>query len=285
MLWTRRRFLQTSAAAAASAALGVGAYTWRIEPHWVETVRRRLVLPELPAALRGATLMQLSDLHVGPRVDEAYLAGALRNAAALRPDLVVLTGDFISYGAEFDWAAVPRVLGHLPRGRLATLAILGNHDYGIAWSQPEIADRVVAELGHAGVRVLRNEVADVAGLPVVGFDDLWGPNFDPATALRPLSADTAALMLCHNPDGVDHPALARARGWVLAGHTHGGQCRPPFLPPPILPVRNRRYTAGAFAVGPGRTLYINRALGHSIQVRFNVRPEVTLFTLADGPTA
>jgi predicted MPP superfamily phosphohydrolase len=75
---------------------------------------------------------------------------------------------------------------------------------------------------------------------------------------------------------------------VLAGHTHGGQCKPPFLPPPLLPVRNRRYTAGEFAVAPGRTLYINRGLGHLIQVRFNVRPELTLFTLeraAPGGTA
>jgi len=69
------------------------------------------------------------------------------------------------------------------------------------------------------------------------------------------------------------------RAWVLAGHTHGGQVKPPFLPPPILPVRNKRYTAGEFAIAPGRTLYINRGLGYLTQVRLNVRPELTLFTL------
>ena len=68
-------------------------------------------------------------------------------------------------------------------------------------------------------------------------------------------------------------------GWVLAGHTHGGQCKPPFLRPPALPVRNKRYSAGAIDAGNGRTLYINRGLGHLIRVRFNVRPEITLFTL------
>ena len=68
-------------------------------------------------------------------------------------------------------------------------------------------------------------------------------------------------------------------GWILAGHTHGGQCRPPFLPPPLIPVRNRRYTSGEFEVGGGRRLYINRGLGYLIRVRFNVRPEVTLFEL------
>ncbi len=67
--------------------------------------------------------------------------------------------------------------------------------------------------------------------------------------------------------------------WVLSGHTHGGQCKPPFLPPPMLPVKNRKYTAGQFDFDDGKTLYINRALGHLWQVRFNVRPEITLFEL------
>ena len=87
-------------------------------------------------------------------------------------------------------------------------------------------------------------------------------------------------MLCHNPDVLDEPISGViCEGGCSPGHTHGGQCKPPFLPPPLLPVRNRRYTAGTFAVGAGRTLYINRGLGHLIQVRFNARPELTLFTL------
>jgi predicted MPP superfamily phosphohydrolase len=69
------------------------------------------------------------------------------------------------------------------------------------------------------------------------------------------------------------------RGWVLAGHTHGGQCKPPFLPPPLLPVKNRRYVAGEYDIGPGRWMYINRGLGYLRRVRFNARPEITLFTL------
>jgi uncharacterized protein len=68
-------------------------------------------------------------------------------------------------------------------------------------------------------------------------------------------------------------------GWILSGHTHGGQCKPPFLPPPLLPVRNRRYTAGEFPLTGGRRLYISRGVGHLLPVRFNVRPEVTVFEL------
>jgi predicted MPP superfamily phosphohydrolase len=66
---------------------------------------------------------------------------------------------------------------------------------------------------------------------------------------------------------------------VLSGHTHGGQCKPPFLPPPLLPVQNRRYTCGEFEIGNERRLYISRGLGHLLQVRINVRPEITLFDL------
>jgi predicted MPP superfamily phosphohydrolase len=89
----------------------------------------------------------------------------------------------------------------------------------------------------------------------------------------------AAIALCHNPDGADALEWGDYRGWILAGHTHGGQCRPPFLPPPLLPVRNRRYAAGEVGAPGGRTLYISRGVGYYLHVRFNVRPEVTLFTL------
>lgn len=75
------------------------------------------------------------------------------------------------------------------------------------------------------------------------------------------------------------------RGWILAGHTHGGQCKPPFLPPPVLPVRNTRYTSGEIPLAEGRRLYINRGLGHLLQVRFNVRPEITAFTLTTAADA
>jgi predicted MPP superfamily phosphohydrolase len=91
------------------------------------------------------------------------------------------------------------------------------------------------------------------------------------------------IVLAHNPDAQDLPIWDGIQGWVLAGPTHGGQVKPPFLPPPVLPVRNKRYTAGEFEVGAGRRLYINRGLGHMLPVRFNVRPEITLFTLEAAP--
>jgi len=280
-MWTRRQFLRTSIGAITAAA-GLGGYAWGIEPHWLEFVRHDLPLAGLPVFLRGKRLMQISDVHVGPRVSEDYLLESMARAAAFAPDIVVLTGDFISYGNSYDWDALARVVARIPRGRLGTFAICGNHDYGIEWSQPEVPARVRAVLEQYGIPLLQNETVVVDGLTIAGLDDLWGPNFRPAETLRRLPDDVDSIVLCHNPDAVDLPVFRDVRGWVLAGHTHGGQCKPPFLPPPVLPVRNHRYTAGPFDVGPGRMLYINRALGHALHVRFNVRPEITVFTLTNG---
>lgn len=298
---SRRNFLFASGAAVASAA-GTGLYTWQIEPHWVEVVRRPMALPNLPDDLVGRTLLQLSDLHVGPRVDSGYLIESLQEARRFDADLVAFTGDFISYRSNEQFDELARVLAHAPRGRLGTVAALGNHDFGTAWRQIQVANRVAEIVAGAGATVLRNDVAIVHGIQVAGLGDYWSPDFGPLRnvsgllsepphaagavevrdaerTLARIDREKPSIVLCHNPDAVDEPIWAELRGWILAGHTHGGQCKPPFLPPPLLPVRNRRYTAGEFAVGPGRTLYINRGLGHLIQVRFNVRPEITLFTL------
>jgi uncharacterized protein len=280
----RRRFLKIGAGTLAAGAAGVVGYTFGVEPHWLEMVERPLPVRGLPAALAGRRLVQLSDLHVGPRVDDDYMIGSLRRVAELEPDVIVITGDLISYEGPGELTRLRRVLAALPRARQGSVAVLGNHDYGVNWAQPEVAEQVVAELSRVGVRVLRNEAADVGGLRVIGLDDLWANRFSPASVAAELADESASIVLCHNPDAVDLAGWSGYAGWVLAGHTHGGQCKPPFLPPPMLPVKNRRYTAGEIDAGNGRTLYISRGVGHLLEVRFNVRPEITLFTLAADPT-
>ncbi len=277
-MWTRRRFLGAGGAAIAG---GVGAYGYAkyVEPHWLEITRHELPLENLPAALDGATLAHISDLHVGNLVDSEYLVDVLERTAALEPEVVAFTGDFITNGASIAFEKLARVLRHWPQGRLATVAALGNHDYGKNWKQPEVAAAVQRRAHDAGITVLRNATLDVEGLQIAGLDDLWGTNFNPLRALDKLDPDRASLVLCHNPDAADRPIWRNFRGWILSGHTHGGQCKPPFLPPPILPVLNRRYTAGEFALTGRRTMYISRGVGHLLKARFNVRPEVTLFTL------
>jgi predicted MPP superfamily phosphohydrolase len=274
---SRRHLLRASAAAAASG-LGLGVYTWQVEPHWLEVTRRVLPIAGLPSALEGRTLAQLSDIHVGSRVADSYVARTFERVRALAPDVVAYTGDFTSYH-ENIYAHAERLYRDAPRGRLGTLGIFGNHDYGPNWAHPEVAARLAGVLGAQGIQILRNEVADVAGLQIAGMDDLWAERFDPARTLAALERTRSALVLSHNPDTVDRPGWDTFEGWNLAGHTHGGQCKPPFLPPPLLPVQNRRYTSGHFDLSGHRRMYISRGVGHLTQVRFNVRPEVALFEL------
>jgi len=275
---TRRRFLKVSAGALGAVATA-GVYARCIELHWLETVRRPLAIEGLPDALVGKTLLQISDLHIGRRVSDPYLASVFQRANELNADLVAYTGDFVSwYPPTFE--KMRRLFHHAPRGRIATLGILGNHDYGRNWSHPEIADQVVATATSFGVHILRNQVREVEGLQVLGLDDLWAKRFSPENAVGALDPSRAMLALSHNPDTADLPGWGAFRGWILAGHTHGGQVRPiPFLPPPILPVVNKRYFSGAFECADGRRMYVSRGVGHLTPVRFNVRPEITLFTL------
>ena len=273
--FSRRQFIT----AVLAAPILTGLYAWRLEPHWLEFVHRDLPIANLPPPLAGKCLVQMSDLHIGPQVDDDYITGAFRRIAELQPDLVVHTGDLITYREARTLEQARRVLEHFPRGRLGTAAILGNHDYGRAWSDQRVATGVERLLRDAGAVVLRNTRVNFAGLELIGADDLWAQRFSLPTALRALDPRQPALMLCHNPDACDLAGWEGYRGWILAGHTHGGQCKPPFLPPPLLPVCNKRYTAGEFSLTGDRRLYINRAVGHLLRARFNVRPEVTVFRL------
>jgi len=265
--------------ACAGIGAGVGYYTFQIEPGWLEIVRRPLPIQHLPPALAGRTLAHLSDIHVGALVSDDYLIESFRRVADLRTDIVVITGDLMS--CHPGWRDhVAAIYQHVPRGRIATVATLGNHDYSESWGDARIAGTLVDVLRSCGVTVLRNEVLDAGGLQIVGLDELWAERFLPQHAFRGVDVTRASIALSHNPDTVDLPGWGSYQGWILAGHTHGGQCKPPFLPPPLLPVKNRRYTAGEFQLAGNRRLYISRGVGHGLPVRFNVRPEVTLFELS-----
>ena len=275
---TRRQFLVGSAALIGTA-VSTALYATRIEPHWIEYVRRPLPIRHLPDHMTGRTLIQLSDLHIGNRFDWQYIIEAFQKVQALEPDYVVYTGDFVTYETAVQFEQLREVMAHAPNGRFGTAAVLGNHDYGHGWSQPEVAERVIEVLSEVNIPVLRNSIQDFGGLHIFGIDDFWGTNFAPEKGLANFQPEQPTLVLCHNPDVVDQPIWQDYRGWILSGHTHGGQVKPPFLPPPALPVENKRYTAGEFDLGNGRRLYINRALGHLWPIRFNVRPEITVFTL------
>lgn len=278
LLVTRRQFIARSAIAAVGSGVVAAGYARFVEPFWVEFVDHALPVRGLPSALDGKLLMQVSDLHVG-HVDQTFLLESLARAAALQPDLVVFTGDFITYNTLLRWEVLDEVLQAAPRGRLGSAAIFGNHDYGPNWDSLRVAARVEERLRNTGIEVLRNSAVSLAGLQMVGFEDLWSPRFGGPNLLRDVTNHNATVVLCHNPDACDLPIWGDFDGWILAGHTHGGQVRLPLIGAPIVPVKNKRYVAGDYEVGGGRRLYINRALGNLYQVRFGARPEITLHRL------
>ncbi len=266
--------------AAGASIAGVAGYTHWVEPFWLEITRRDLPIARLPQSMDGRTLLHLSDLHIGTLVDDDYLERVWRTARALTPDIVAYTGDWVTWSGVSQLAQLERHLPQVPRGRMLTLSVLGNHDYGDFWREPAVAREITDRLTQTGIRVLGNTSLDVDGMFVAGIDDLWAGRAAPGTALSTWRAGTPSLVLNHNPDALDARAAWQGYdGWVLSGHTHGGQCRSPFLPPPIIPVKNRRYTSGEIAVGDGRRVYISRGVGFTAQARFFVRPEITLFTL------
>ncbi|MBR9860898.1 twin-arginine translocation signal domain-containing protein [bacterium] len=274
----RRQFLK--AAGILGIAGGVaGIYAWQIEPFRLEFVRQNMPIKGLPDGLEGKMLMQISDVHVGHRFDYKYIIESFAQARAFNPEIVVYTGDYISYENGSEIELFKDVLKNPVLGSKGTYAVLGNHDYGVAWSDASVAKEIEGILQNAGIQVLRNEITTENGLQVAGLDDYWGLNFDPKKTIHKVDPDQAAILLSHNPDTVDLDIWGDYSSWILSGHTHGGQVKPPFLDPPILPVQNKEYDAGVFNLSGGRTMYINRALGHLHQIRFNVRPEITLFEM------
>lgn len=275
----RRKFIKRTFWATVGIGFFSGFYTWQIEPFWLEFVKRKMPITNLPDHLIGKTLMQISDMHVGNRFDYNYIIDSFQKAKMFNPDFVVYTGDYVSYENDEQFTQLDKVLKHAVKGTIGTVGVLGNHDYGKNWSEQKVADRISEQLKKAGVDILNNNQVDIEGLNIIGFDDYWALNFEPEKVMRNYNESKANLLLCHNPDVCDLDIWNGYKGWILSGHTHGGQCKPPFLKAPMLPVKNKRYSQGEINLNDGRILYINRAVGHLWQVRFNVRPEITIFQL------
>lgn len=276
----RRAFLKKSLLIGGGIGILSGIYSWQIEPFWLEFVHQKISIKNLPKELVGKKLMQISDIHVGNNFDYQFIIDSFEKAKLYNPDFVVYTGDFVSYENEEQFKQLKEVFKHVVKGNLGTVGILGNHDYGKNWAEQNVADSITSILENAGVSILNNQQKELNGLNIIGLDDYWAINFNPKKIMSQLNSEKANIVLCHNPDVCDLDVWNNYKGYILSGHTHGGQVKPPFLNPPILPVKNKKYSAGKIDLNDGRTVYINRALGNLHQVRFNVRPEITIFELS-----
>jgi uncharacterized protein len=277
---SRRAFLKM---ALGITGLGLGGFTYGhyFEASWVEITSLRLRLPHLTPAFHGYRLVQISDLHLDHQgMTRARLAEIVSLVNSLQPDLVAITGDFITVAHDggpqiFVEDLAPAL--SLLRPRDTTVAVLGNHDQE---QDPVTVRRAmkmsgIIDLSNAVYTLWRNEAA----LHIAGVDDLWTGQDRLDLVLERLPAEGAAILLAHEPDFANTSAKTGRFGLQLSGHSHGGQVSLPFLGPPVLPRYARDYPRGWYQVGE-MMLYTNRGLGTvPPRIRINCRPEITLFIL------
>lgn len=280
--YSRLRLTLFATLRAAARALGARAlYARWLGRRGLQLVRVDVPVPGLPADLDGLRIVQLSDLHAGPFFDADSLAPVVDLVRAARPDVLVLTGDFITdvtddaFRLGDAFARMPA-----PSGRFA---VFGNHDY-----RGRREGELAAWLRRQGVRALRNESALVVRgtgrLRVVGLEDIEeGRLADLDAALAGCDPDDhASVLLCHHPDVVGRLPPGRFE-LVLSGHTHGGQVVLPLLG---CPARGRLpdLLAGSRDLDGGGLQHVNRGLGVLVlPLRIGARPEVTCLTLRAVP--
>jgi len=259
-------------------------YAVHVEPTWLEVNHLDIPVADLPEAHDGYRIVQLSDFHAGKHVTKKYLDEAVDLAHLQKPDVLVLTGDFIHKGQQHV-KEVAHCLGRLtaPHG---VYAVLGNHDYSVRnalgyrrhkYLHQQIADALTEQ----GIRVLHNESLPLerAGEHIFlsGVADLWSRVCDPDKALAGLCPQTPRIVLAHNPCTIERLGSLRC-DLMLSGHTHGGQVRLPGIGPVALGPKGRRYAAGLYRLGNSH-LYVNKGVGFGLRLRYGVRPEVAVLTL------
>ena len=280
----RRVFLERTAKVAASAPFFAGAYGLLYGRLNLETTVQRIPLPRLPRAFEGFRIAQLSDIHIGPFMPEEQIRKYVEMANALKPDLTVLTGDFVTFDPRTQYAVVDALSGL--KAPFGIFGCLGNHD---AWSGVEYS--ITKLFRQRGIRILRSEAVPIAidgdAINLIGTDFQSSHRFGPSAPVTDLLGDIVPLMargrvnilLSHNPDTFDRAAELGV-DLSMAGHTHGGQAALEFISPEIAPSRLvTPYVAGWFRK-PGSQLYVNRGIGTiGLPIRIGAPPEITIYQL------
>ncbi len=276
---SRRKFIGLAAAAGVA---GLAADSFLIEPNRPEVVRQQISLRRWPSALDGFTIALLSDFHYDRYFSIHPLHSAIDIVNSIQPQLIALTGDFVSVpdlGDPVKGAADAEPCSQLlkkMRAPFGLWAVMGNHD---SFTDP---DRVTSVLRADGIRVLANQSAPIesggARFWLGGVDDILGRTADLDVTLHDVPAGEPTILLAHEPDYADYVARYPV-DIQLSGHSHGGQVRLPVLRPLYLPELGKKYVWGRYQIGE-LTLYTNRGLGTvGVPVRLNCPPEITLITL------
>jgi len=276
---SRRRFL----ACAGLAGCGLAGDAAMVEPFRLE-VGRQDYKSRAPIPDRPLKLLHLSDFHASWSVSLDFIKEAVALGLQLHPDLICITGDFITRKYE-DFGAYGRVLEKLSEAA-PTFACLGNHDGGF-WAERHggytTPVPVLEMLAASRIEALRNRSVNLRlkgrDLCLTGIVDLWSENLNLRAAFAPSGTvgKPLRIVLAHNPDAKD---ILRDQTWdlMLSGHTHGGQVVLPLLGAPWAPVRDKNFLAGMYS-WEGRSIHITRGVGNVRGVRFNCPPEVSLITI------
>jgi len=253
-------------------------------PEWVEVVKVDLHLPKLPDEFRGKRIVHVSDLHCSKVVSGRYLRHCIERINRLKPDIVVLTGDYITHDVKGRFRdKVIKLLGRI-RYDIGVYACLGNHDYGIGgfMGRPhkKSLNEMIDGMQQVGVNVLRNQssLLEINGkkLWMVGLGDMWAGDFAPDKAFANVPQSDAVITLLHNPVGIKDLRKFSACA-VMSGHTHGVKNQ--WHKPKSCSRLNRPFHSGLYDVS-GTKLYVNRGLGRMGRIRLSAPPEITAYTLS-----
>ena len=257
-------------------------YATQVEPAWVEVVRVSLRLKRLPAAFSGFRFVQISDIHMGGWMNRERLEHVVELVLAEKPDMVAITGDYLHEGYGWDTEheqALEDAVAALEAlaGSTVPVSVMGNHDH---WTDVK---KIQAKLQGVGIHDISNNVLAISRAPaslyICGVDSVYDRHDDLDQTLSQLPPDAPAILLCHEPDFADVSAATGRFDLQISGHSHGGQVIIPFRGPIKTPKHGHKYPLGLYQVGE-MLQYTNRGVGMLFPyVRFNCRPEITVFTL------
>ena len=283
-LLSRRRFLARATYAYAGAGVALSTYGIWSAYRLPQVTRRTLVFPDLPPGLDGLKLLHLSDLHAGIHLGEDAMQEIVTRVNALRPDLIVQTGDMIDISRAYIPPYV-RAFRELT-APLGVVTVLGNHDRYTGESE------VIRGCRDAGQVFVQNGCHVIerngAALALLGIDDPhnWRPDdpqaadVDAALTAAPPASRAFRVLLAHRPGAWDG-AVPRGIPLTLAGHIHGGQF---YLPVIGWSAGNliTKYVMGHFQRGNSQ-LYVSRGIGVvGVPIRVFAPPEIELFELRRG---